>query len=116
MFTNIYQGFEISSDMTKNFFIKSKNKDEAYKELREYAEKNPNNWIWIQDVGFEMDKPDVICRYFIEVNSFSDNPPHPSTMIFFSLYQRGNTPHAERTPEMTEKQMRFFHLLGSQFG
>ena len=102
--------------MSKGFIIKCKNKEECFKELKEFAEEHPDYWIYYCDnIGFKMDKPVPVTRYMIEVNFFSNDVPHPSTMMFHSLYQKGTTPAKERTEEMMIKQMTFFAMLGGSY-
>lgn len=104
----------------EGFFIEGINEDDSVQQLREYADKHPEKWIYIHSCGYGISKNIPVSRHVIEVHIFDKEPAN--LMISFTLIQKGcNNEH--EIDEMSEdektnlymKQLAAFAMLGSSY-
>lgn len=111
-----YEGCNIAEN--KGFYVEGKDYADCLNQLKEWAEKHPEKWIYYHDCGIGISKSCPVTRQVFEVSFFD---AEPAAMVLFScLFQRGCEGKREidslsesEIAEIRRKQLDFFTILGS---
>lgn len=104
----------------KGFFIEGKDYADCIEQLKEWAKRHPEKWIYYHDCGMGASKLVPVARNIFEVEFFDFEPA--ASMLLWDLFQKGredkreiNTMSKEERNELITKQLKFFYTLGSSF-